>query len=884
MLSLMKNVAYNVVKEKTTYGLLKALSNLYEKPSSSNKVFLIRQLVIMKTKEGASIKGHVNEFNSILSRLILVDIKFNDEVQALLLLFSLLESWSCTVTTVNGSTILILITLEKNMEAEASEVPSDGINATIDGRGNVALWHQRLRHISEKGMKILASKGRISVLQKTVVGFVSHVYWRNRRWKVKDVARDKLDAKSAKCTFIGYGSDEIGYRFWISKSHKVVRSRDITFDEDSLYGAKAETDSSNLTKPSQKDQVVRAQIRVRGPKTMGASRIVEDQIRKTLKTEHPSRREAPRLHSYKDPPESLGLWLVLSIVAVENLHLEQLDVKTTFLHGEIDEDIYMTPPEACSEMAEIKKLKRQLSQEFEMKDLDLTKKVLEKFNMKDAKARCQPLGDHFKVGKKQAPKTEASTQRIAKVPYVLAVGSMMEHWEAVKWLLRYLKCTSKATLCFSRNEVVLEGFSNSDYGGSLDSGKSTTGYVFIVGGIVVSWMSKIQKCVAMSTIEAEYIAIAEAGKELNDIFSMVKGPDWASNNLLLVLTGDMSPGNVAGISLLTKSRAEFIEVMVIDKGWTSLGKHEKAFYTGLKKFVDDCKLLVDSAGTIRCPCKSCCLVLWVSIKCLSDHISNYIPLNNKQNEPTQGDFGKTSNDPTQTKRNEFEELYASANEELYPSCDYVTRLDFMAKFTYFKAKGKLTDSIFNGMLEFFQNVFPTAKGYKLPSSYYAMKKTFKTIRLGYESIHACLNGVRFVVHSPDEHCTTQNSGICSPDVDAPPDIIDVVDEDDDIIDEEDPIPHDLADSDDEDLANLGIDDGVNMSADVARGHGGDGGGDDRPPPYQVPIGCGGCLGNRGKGTRKPNLGNRRAGRLHTRQETQNLGLKAITDKSGPVLI
>ncbi|GJT20327.1 hypothetical protein Tco_0890264 [Tanacetum coccineum] len=55
------------------------------------------------------------------------------------------------------------------------------------------------------------------------------------------------------------------------------------------------------------------------------------------------------------------------------------------------------------------------------------------------------------------------------------------------------------------------------------------------------------------------------------------------------------------------------------------------------------------------------------------------------------------------------------------------------------------------------------------------------------------------------------------DVDAPLDIIDVVDEDDDIIDEEDPIPHDLADSDDEDLVNLDIDDGVN--SDVARGHG-----------------------------------------------------------------
>ncbi|GJS75591.1 hypothetical protein Tco_0725472 [Tanacetum coccineum] len=73
-----------------------------------------------------------------------------------------------------------------------------------------------------------------------------------------------------------------------------------------------------------------------------------------------------------------------------------------------------------------------------------------------------------------------------------------------------------------------------------------------------------------------------------------------------------------------------------------------------------------------------------------------------------------------------------------------------------------------------------------------------------------------------------------------------------------------------------------MSADVARGHGDDGGGDDHPPPHQIPTGCGGCLGNRGKGSQKPNFGGRRAGRMHTRQETRNLELKSITDKNGPV--
>ncbi|GJW06500.1 hypothetical protein Tco_1568923 [Tanacetum coccineum] len=75
-----------------------------------------------------------------------------------------------------------------------------------------------------------------------------------------------------------------------------------------------------------------------------------------------------------------------------------------------------------------------------------------------------------------------------------------------------------------------------------------------------------------------------------------------------------------------------------------------------------------------------------------------------------------------------------------------------------------------------------------------------------------------------------------------------------------------------------------MSPDVARGHGDDGGGDDHPPPHQIPTGCGGCLGNRGKGSQKPNFGGRRAGRMHTRQETRNLELKSITNKNGPVPI
>nr|KYP41692.1 Retrovirus-related Pol polyprotein from transposon TNT 1-94 [Cajanus cajan] len=61
-----------------------------------------------------------------------------------------------------------------------------------------------------------------------------------------------------------------------------------------------------------------------------------------------------------------------------------------------------------------------------------------------------------------------------------------KHWEAVKWLLRYMKGTSKIALYFSKNDVVLERYSNVDLGGCSDTRKRTTRFVFTVGGTVVS--------------------------------------------------------------------------------------------------------------------------------------------------------------------------------------------------------------------------------------------------------------------------------------------------------------------------------------------------------------------------------------------------------------
>ena len=133
---------------------------------------------------------------------------------------------------------------------------------------------------------------------------------------------------------------------------------------------------------------------------------------------------------------------------------------------------------------------------------------------------------------------------MSRVPYASAVGSLMyamvctrpdiahvvgvlsrfmsnpgeEHWTAVKRVFRYLRGTSDYGLCYQGRlglERVLDvrGFVDADWAGDLDQRISTSGYVFSLFGGAVSWMSKRQFVMALSTTEAEYIAATHASKE-----------------------------------------------------------------------------------------------------------------------------------------------------------------------------------------------------------------------------------------------------------------------------------------------------------------------------------------------------------------------------------
>ena len=90
------------------------------------------------------------------------------------------------------------------------------------------------------------------------------------------------------------------------------------------------------------------------------------------------------------------------------------------------------------------------------------------------------------------------------------------HWEAMKWILLYIKGIINVGLVFEKDTMSNQeyfGCVDSDYARDLDKHRSKTGYVFILAQVLVSWRSILHSIVALSTMKAEYMAMTVAMKE-----------------------------------------------------------------------------------------------------------------------------------------------------------------------------------------------------------------------------------------------------------------------------------------------------------------------------------------------------------------------------------
>ena len=103
-----------------------------------------------------------------------------------------------------------------------------------------------------------------------------------------------------------------------------------------------------------------------------------------------------------------------------------------------------------------------------------------------------------------------------------------KHWTALKRVLLYLKGTIKLGILYSqKSSGECVGYSDADWAGDINDRKSTSGYIFQISGAAVTWRSKKQGCLALSTAEAEYVALSSAAQESVWL-------SWLFNFLLLI--------------------------------------------------------------------------------------------------------------------------------------------------------------------------------------------------------------------------------------------------------------------------------------------------------------------------------------------------------------
>jgi hypothetical protein len=123
----------------------------------------------------------------------------------------------------------------------------------------------------------------------------------------------------------------------------------------------------------------------------------------------------------------------------------------------------------------------------------------------------------------------------------------MEHWQAVKRVFRYLSGTRDHQLTYGGHDNTTDvvGYSDADWASNPNDRKSISGYAFLLGGGAITWNSKKQTVVALSSAEAEYVAEAHAAKEaiwLRQLLNSLGFPQlnptiiWADNQAAIKLT------------------------------------------------------------------------------------------------------------------------------------------------------------------------------------------------------------------------------------------------------------------------------------------------------------------------------------------------------------
>lgn len=368
------------------------------------------------------------------------------------------------------------------------------------------------------------------------------------------------------------------------------------------------------------------------------------------------------------------LRVLLSVVVEYGLYLQQLDVKTAFLNGELEEDIWMVQPPgyeeggpdvachlhkslyglrqaprawhaklkstlenlgfkaseadaglftvvmnghkvyllvyvddiliASKDVGIVHSVKISLGSAFDVRDMgepayflgmEVTRKegwiklsqrkavsdMVAKFGMGDAKTKSTPLSVSTRItqeGSRGVDKSKCPyTELVGGLLYIAgctrpdiahAVGALSRymsrptehHWSLAKGVLRYLSSTIDQGIVYTKGAGSLVGYCDADYAGDVDTRRSTTGYVFTLLGGAISWSSKLQPTVALSTAEAEYMAAASAVKEALWLRKLIIDLEYGNSHPVLIRCDNQAALKLL-VNPIVSARSKHIDVL-----------------------------------------------------------------------------------------------------------------------------------------------------------------------------------------------------------------------------------------------------------------------------------------------------------------------------------
>nr|GEV95938.1 hypothetical protein [Tanacetum cinerariifolium] len=235
-------------------------------------------------------------------------------------------------------------------------------------------------------------------------------------------------------------------------------------------------------------------------------------------------------------------------IAIHNLVIHQMDVKTAFLNSDLDEEVYMKQPKGfvmpgnehkvcklVKSLYGLKQAPKQWHQKFDevvlssafylnqsdktdQNQVDETKKFLSsRFSMKDMGEANVILGIKIKRENKGIVITQSH--------YIDKILKKFNHEDcsskAITRVFKYLRGTKDYDLSYVGYPLVLKGYSDASWINHVEDSSSTSGWVFLLRGGAISWASKKQTCITSSTMESEFVALVAAGKEAERLRNLI---------------------------------------------------------------------------------------------------------------------------------------------------------------------------------------------------------------------------------------------------------------------------------------------------------------------------------------------------------------------------